>query len=36
MKIKPGENLADEIFYRQKIPDLRYILYMYIISDICI
>ena len=24
MKIKPGENLIDEIFYRQKIPYLWY------------
>ena len=25
-KIKPGENLTDEIFYHRKIPDLRYLL----------
>ena len=25
MEIKPGENLIDEIFYRQKIPDLQYV-----------
>ena len=24
MKIKPGENLTKETFYRRKIPDLRY------------
>ena len=24
-KIKPGENLTDEMFYRRKVPDLRYI-----------
>ena len=25
-KIKPGKNLTNEIFYRQKIPDLRYMM----------
>ena len=27
-KIKPGENLTDEIFFRRKIPDLRYLYLM--------
>ena len=33
MKIKPGENLSDKIFYLQQIPDLQYdsifVIYVY-------
>ena len=25
MKIKPGENLTDKIFYSRKIPEIRYL-----------
>ena len=33
-KIKPRENLTDEIFYRRKIPDLQYVLFQLTCADV--